>query len=688
MSEDLSPFMVEVARLLWGPERPGGTKTELRFGEGRTVNPVKGGWWVHDGSGAGGNGSGGGPLQLIKRELKCSDREAFDWLRAKNFPVGEPPQRDAPRVNGAHHQGNGVARPQKRLVKTYDYVGPDGELRFQVCRFEPKSFGQRRPDGRGGWEWNLEGVERVLYRLPEVEEAVASEALIFLVEGEKDADNLWQLGAPATTNPGGARKWLPGYSETLRGADVVILPDNDPSGAGHVEHAGAALSAVCSRLRVLHLPGLPDKGDVSDWIAAGGTVDQLYELVEREARPYGEQPFRSAFGTIFFRDLDKITADAHSWLIKGVMVDGERSMMVGASGAGKSFEAIKLGMCVAMGEDYRGHRVRQGLVIYEAGEGAKGAKLRLRAHRAHLGLKPDADIPFAFVPRPVDLFGGEEHTDAFVAECQAIARQFPEHPLRLVVIDTLSASTVGIDENSSRDMTTVLGRVARIAAGTGAHVCLVHHMNASGQRERGHSSLRANIDSVIEVLVREGELDQNERKVREVVLTKVKDGDPRSLGTFVLRQVVVGRDSDGDDVTSCVIDPPMRPEDDEKAVKQLSTNEKIAWRALQKAIGETGIKPPGMLQLPASIEKVCEYENWKREYARVAGEGVNVEEAAKSNKVAQAVSRAGKEFLGRGWIGRHTPYVWIVRDPQAPRRRKPPPNDAPPMPDDAKDLSM
>lgn len=94
-----------------------------------------------------------------------------------------------------------------RIAKTYDYADAHGELLFQVVRFEPKDFRQRRPDGNGGWIWSLHDTQRVLYRLPALLEAVANEQPVFIAEGEKDADTLAAIGVTATCNPGGAGKW-------------------------------------------------------------------------------------------------------------------------------------------------------------------------------------------------------------------------------------------------------------------------------------------------------------------------------------------------------------------------------------------------------------------------------------------------------------------------------------------------
>ena len=122
-------------------------------------------------------------------------------------------------------------------------------------------------------------MEKVLYRLPRVIAAVAAGEAIFVVEGEKAVHALKSFGLTATCSPGGAGKWRAEYSSCLRGADTILLPDNDEPGRKHVAQVGSYLSGVAARVRVLALPGLPEKGDVADWIANGGTAAALAELV-------------------------------------------------------------------------------------------------------------------------------------------------------------------------------------------------------------------------------------------------------------------------------------------------------------------------------------------------------------------------------------------------------------------------
>ena len=162
-----------------------------------------------------------------------------------------------------------------RIVAEYNYRGADGKLLYQVVREQAKKFKQRRPDGKGGWIWNLQGVRLVPYRLADWINRVT----VYVVEGEKDADALWAMGIPATTCPMGAGKWRAEYDAHFKGKRVVILSDNDDAGEAHARDIARHLLPVAKSVKTVRLPGLPDKGDFSDWKAAGGTREKLVKLV-------------------------------------------------------------------------------------------------------------------------------------------------------------------------------------------------------------------------------------------------------------------------------------------------------------------------------------------------------------------------------------------------------------------------
>jgi len=389
--------------------------------------------------------------------------------------------------------------------------------------------------------------------LAELQEDIADGAEIFLVEGEKKVDMLRAEGVPATCNSGGGGKFPDALLPHFAGANVTILGDNDETGRKHVAIAGRKLLDFARRVRVLDLPGLPPHGGVDDWLPAGGTAEQLYELAQA-ARPFEAEPFHSRFGAVPWLDFD-LPGRTYEQLIKGVLTEAEMSLLLGESQSGKSFLAIDMAMAVARGVDWFGHRVRQGGVVYQAGESAVGVRRkRFPAYRQHYGVAAEP-LPVVLLQEPLDLYSSDDPTDAFIEECKYWAKTFSV-PLRLIVIDTFNKATPGANENDGKDMGIVLARCDRIRKATGAHVMLVHHLNAGGTKARGHTSLFANVENVILTTRIPDHSDANKRQIREWKIAKQKDGEDGITGRFVLPQVQIGVDADGDKITSCIVAPP------------------------------------------------------------------------------------------------------------------------------------
>jgi putative DNA primase/helicase len=255
---DLRPHIEKIVRALLGePNRQLSTRQQLWFGTNGSLaveisGPKRGRWYDHQ------EQQGGGPLDLLTVKGGMTNGTAIKWLRTElEIPYASKGARDP--------------------VAIYDYQDEHGNLVFQVCRFEPKTFRQRRPDGKGGWTWNVKGLRRLPYRLPELFAAPADQ-LVFVVEGEKDVDRLASLGLVVTCNPGGAGKWRARYAVFFKQRDVLILPDNDDVGRDHARSVAANIEPFAASVRILELPNLPPKGDVSDWLAADGTLEELLNL--------------------------------------------------------------------------------------------------------------------------------------------------------------------------------------------------------------------------------------------------------------------------------------------------------------------------------------------------------------------------------------------------------------------------
>jgi hypothetical protein len=693
--DDLAHHILAVARALWGEPRPHGTRTETRFGEGRTICLDKGTWYSHADS------KGGGVLDLVIHERRAADRRgAIEWMREQGYPIEDRPQH----VNGSAYGGaseraatatpsrheSPSSAPQnaakskpddgakREPVQSWSYVDEAGAVLYQTARSHwrlpdgtfrvgadgkpEKTFSQRRrardgEESRDGWVYSLKGTRIVPYRLPELIEAVASDYVVWHVEGEKCADKLASLGIPATCNPMGAGKWWDDLTPHFQGARVVILPDNDESGRKHAELVAGKLRGVAADIRVLALPGLPPKGDAFDWIEAGGTAEQLYELAA--SAPKADAPrFASRFGALPWRDIDT-PGPEHDYLIDDFLTAGDKSVIGGPSKSGKSFLSIHAGLAIARGVEFFGRKVKRGLVVYQAGEGARGVKKRLRAYRRHFNVARDEDIPFVLLQSRIDLHSPEGDTAPLIAEIKAIQALYPDHPLRMVVIDTLATAQGGADENSGRDMGAVMGNVDRLSRECGAHVCLVHHLNANGNKLRGHTSIYANIDQVITVV------RDDETKVRTVTLDKQKDDPDGITVRFELQSVEIGAREDGRPITSCVVvgtgeKAKQKAEDSAMRGWKVRDGEREFLVALAEAIERKGISPPADLNLHERVVTVASAEDvraiyWEKFATTESGDADEVEARLK-----QRWGRATKGLLRFALIGAKKPHIWFT----------------------------
>lgn len=252
--------------VLGEPNRAHSSQTEWRYGTNGSLAVVIAGeragtWHDHE------SGSGGGMLDLVQQRRNFDKASALDFIRSLGTEI--PVMTSAPAK---------TAKP--RIVKEYPYYDEQGEVLFRVVRYEPKTF--RQFSGVTGFN-KLGDTRRVLYRLPEILKS-SSDDMVFIVEGEKDADNLVGQGLIATCNPMGAdaggrgTKWRSEYSDSLKGRHVAILADNDGPGKAHADAVIKSLRGRAASIRKIDLPGLPEKGDVTDWLNAGNTGDDLLRI--------------------------------------------------------------------------------------------------------------------------------------------------------------------------------------------------------------------------------------------------------------------------------------------------------------------------------------------------------------------------------------------------------------------------
>ena len=211
---------------------------------------------------------------------------------------------------------------ERQELFKYDYTDAEGHLLFQVVRYFPKDFRQRRPTGHNQWEWNLDGVVRTLYKLPELI-AAPNDKLRFIVEGEKDVDRLGALDLVATCNVGGAGKWRSEYNRYFRDTDVVLVVDNDDAGRNHANAVANHLKGIARTIRYLELPDLDEHGDISDWLDDGGTRAKLH-LLALNAPHVGQTSTPGESSMLLDSDAVKVVLNGPTGLMEFVFSDMEK----------------------------------------------------------------------------------------------------------------------------------------------------------------------------------------------------------------------------------------------------------------------------------------------------------------------------------------------------------------------------
>jgi AAA domain len=264
----------------------------------------------------------------------------------------------------------------------------------------------------------------------------AEHNVVLVVEGEKDADNLAALGFVATTNPGGAEKWPEELNQHFRQRDVYILPDNDEPGERHALKVATSLADVAHEIRIVRLPGLPHKGDVSDWLAAGGTGDKLVELMEASPA-LATQPRLVVSSSEFVAGF--VPPD---YVLDGILQRRFLYSLTAPTGTGKTAIALLLAASVALGRPIGEHDVERGRVLYLAGENPDDVRMRWVAMSEAMGFDVDK-IDVNFVP---GVFKLSEIKACISAEIERIGQ------VSLVIVDTSAAFNEGSDENDNVQM--------------------------------------------------------------------------------------------------------------------------------------------------------------------------------------------------------------------------------------------
>ena len=650
------PSIQELARLQWGePNKPASKPDDIRFGSkgSKSVKPSTNTWFDHEAD------KGGGYLDLYQavhghlppqpQGNGEARRQAFE-TRARNGEDQPKPQ------NGeAPHQAS--PEPWNDVATTYDYTEPDGNLILQVVRTisgTPR-FRQRHRQG-GKWLWSVKDLpnhDTLLYRLPGLL-AAPPEATIWICEGEKDADRLYEELLISTTNIGGAGKWRDAYAPHFANRHVVILPDNDKPGQDHAQAIAASLAPVAASVRVLELPNLPPKGDVSDWLDQGGYGEQLEELARQTPLWTGTT---GAFRRILTLS-DLAALQDPNWLIDGLIPEKSLAVVFGPPKAGKSFIVLSAALHVAAGLPWFGRTTQYGAVVYIAGEGVGGLKNRTAAMLAAYGIQPL--IPLWIIPRAVNFrieaevqalaeliqqtvtassLSGAGATSSFTASSVSGTGVTPPK-IAWVIIDTLARSIPGGDENSAQDLGLFIAQCDWLKAELNCCVTPIHHTGKDENRgARGSSALHGALDTALKIT-------NGAKKVR-LEVTDQKDAEAGLVMSFEMQETTVS-------LTRTSLVPVLTSNDDVAAQhRRPGGNAGIALNTLENLLAEStaAILPP-FKGIPSNV-RGTQIDLWRKAfYTHLPGQ----EQEAKKKAFQRAVAHLQEAKL----VGVHDPWIWLV----------------------------
>jgi AAA domain/Zinc-binding domain of primase-helicase len=404
--------------------------------------------------------------------------------------------------NGQNKHADTRAQCKKVVVARFDFQDENGALLYQVERVEfqqpdgspllkdgkkDKEYPYRRPDPNGKqdpdgtrWTYDLKGVRRVPYRLPEVLEALALGRPVMWVEGPPKADLLWSWNIAATCGLNA----LDESAHLFAHADIVILPDNDEAGRKQRDRTGRSLGAAAATVRVLELPGLPPKGDIIDWANAGGTADQLHELIARDAKPWQDAEADKALRKITatpYVPLDPTKIPRRQCLYGNHYYRKYVSTTAAPGGRGKS--SLVLSECIAMatGRPLLGVPVPKRLrVWYWNGEDPKDEiDRRVAAILLHFKIDPQELVGWLFVDhgRYTPICIAEKHKDGVVfgPDAEALTRELIERKIDVFTADPF-VKTHGAPENDPGSIDRVARKFVDISDEAECAIELTHHV--------------------------------------------------------------------------------------------------------------------------------------------------------------------------------------------------------------------
>lgn len=424
---------------------------------------------------------------------------------------------------------------ERKIEAIYPYTDENGNLLYEVVRFKPKGFCFRRPDGNGGYIYNINGVRKVPYNLRGIINSHPDDE-IYITEGEKDANSIIAEGFVSTCNPGGAGKWLPEFSEVLRNRLVRITQDNDDAGKRHARTVAESLCGIAKSVKILDLtliwPQLPAKGDVSDLFDAGFKRGHLAELVDA-TEEYKEEKWTRKADVV---RMSEIEPEDVQWLWPGRIPQGMITLIVGDPDLGKSYMSLYCASTVSKGANWPdGTTCPQAQSLILNAEDALACTVRKRLQL--LESDPEKIIAIRSMMERHENGKSIDHFN-LVDDLPHLENVLKENPeVRLVIIDPLSAYFGKADTFKESTVRSILSPLAYLANRYNVAMVCIMHLNKGNSNKamyRTQGSLAFPATARVVWLV-SNDPEDPESKRRFLINMKFNIGDkPNSLAFEII----------------------------------------------------------------------------------------------------------------------------------------------------------
>ena len=594
-------------QLLGEPNPRLSNEDDLRFGTYGSLSfkTSSGQWFDFE------NQQGGGVVDLIKA-YGSANESIKDQIE---------------KYTGQKQKANGIKTP----TETYDYRDENNNLKYQVIRYEPKTFRQRSADG----SYSLKNIRPLAYNLPSL--LSREDDPIYIVEGEKSCNALISCGYLATTNSGGAGNFQAELVPYFKDRAVILVEDNDEAGRNHVRKVGRLLQGVAKSILHISFQGKADKYDVSDFL----NENHHSKLRDNSKFWKDEKPFQEVqqvpsedkdkYTILSLQDLKKLPRP--TFLINRWLPSQSLSVLYGESGAGKTFVCLDMALSICTNKEWWGHAVKEGSVLFIAGEGVYGLSKRVQAWEKEYGNARN----FYLIGESIPLLD-EESLDRLLYSIGSLKQQFS-----LVIIDTISRALSGSDENSASEMSGFVDACSHIQKLTSATVMGIHHTGKDQSRGlRGSSVLKGAVDCSILV-------KRNTDEQIHLSIDKMKDSEPPDDIYLDMLPIEIGTHLNPE--SSLVL---KESETIQRSVKQGKTNnnQSLFLKALQKAINTHG-KIENHYNIPQDTATV-NLNVWKNQTL----ESTPYED---DRVFSQAFKRGVSALLDKNLVGCYQQHYWIIR---------------------------